>query len=86
MGAPGAIADDPVIDRIASEVALVSHYVERRRGASANSEAAQCPEIGLGWKSVAGRVLGYDIENRRKPFPPGFELSSRPESVCGKIV
>jgi len=86
MRAPRAIADDPVIDRISPEVAFASQDMDGRRRGSANRQAAQRPEIDLGWKLVAGRVLGYHVEDGLVPLPPGFELIPRAEGLCRKSV
>src|SRR6516162_11187214 len=55
MRAPDAVADDPMIEGIALEVALRSFDTNGRHRGSAHRQAAKFPYMHLGRKSVAGR-------------------------------
>src|SRR5580700_4511168 len=56
--APCAIADDPMVDWVVSEMAFRSRDSDGRRRGSTHRQAAQLPEVDFGWKCVAVRVCG----------------------------
>ena len=84
--APRAIAEDPVIDRVPSEVAFHSQDINGWRLRTAYRKAAQPPDMDFGWKSITHQILGYHFEDGLKPLPPGFELISRAEGPGCKTV
>src|SRR5215469_18968861 len=77
MGAPRTIADDPMIDGLAPDVALRAQDVNRGRDGAGDRQAAEVPQSNLASKRVARSVFGCHFKDRRIPFPPSVELISR---------
>jgi hypothetical protein len=77
MSAPGAVADDPVINRIAPQVAFRSDDIYGWSDRSAHCQPAQPPHMGFGRKFIIGRLLGQDLEDGAIALPPSFELITR---------
>jgi hypothetical protein len=63
MSAPGAAADDPVINRIAPQVAFRSDDIYGWSDRSAHRQPTQLPHMDFGWDFITSSVLGHDIED-----------------------
>jgi hypothetical protein len=74
-----------MVDRVVSEMAFRSRDSDGRRRGSTHRQAAQLPEVDFGWKCVAVRVCGNDIEDGLEPFLPGFGLIARAEVWVVKV-
>ena len=81
MCAASAIADDPMIDGLAPDVALRAQNVNRGRNSATHRQAAEAPQSNFPEKPVVRLVFTYHLKDRQVPIPPCFELIRRVKSL-----